>query len=83
MNQPTTIELVMQRINEHIKVEDDMVAATEETNPVVADKRIVGKVNAFGQENGRANNHGRDLGSSVLEDVSKKAEEKGHKTRRI
>ena len=73
----------MQRINEHIRVEGDAAAATIKANPIMADKRVAGKVNAVEQEDGRANNHGRDLGSLVLEGGSKKAKKKRHKTRKI
>ncbi|THG03705.1 hypothetical protein TEA_021825 [Camellia sinensis var. sinensis] len=54
---------------EHIRVKDDAFAATVKASPVVEDKRATGKIQAVGQEDGRTNNHGRDLESSVLEDV--------------
>ncbi|XP_028078354.1 uncharacterized protein LOC114280208 [Camellia sinensis] len=60
MNQLTTMELLMQRINEHIRVEDDVTAAIVKANPIVVDKRVAGKVNAVGQDDGRANNCGRE-----------------------
>ncbi|XP_028122979.1 uncharacterized protein LOC114320083 [Camellia sinensis] len=50
INQPTTMELLMQRINEHIRVEDDTAAATAKTNSVTADKRMAGKDHVVGQE---------------------------------
>lgn len=57
MNQPLAMELLMQRINEHIRVEDDAAATTIKTSPVVEDKRVVRKIQAVRQEDGRANNH--------------------------
>ncbi|XP_028127009.1 uncharacterized protein LOC114323581 [Camellia sinensis] len=44
------MELLMQRINEHIRVEDDATASTAKTNQVATDKRVAGKVHAVGQE---------------------------------
>ncbi|XP_028058585.1 uncharacterized protein LOC114262430 [Camellia sinensis] len=50
MNQSTTMKLLMQRINEHIRVEDDATAATMKANSVATDKRVAGKVHMVGQE---------------------------------
>ncbi|XP_028097672.1 uncharacterized protein LOC114297438 [Camellia sinensis] len=44
---------LMQRINEYIRVEDDMAASTVKTNPVTTDKKVAGKVHAVGQETNR------------------------------
>ncbi|XP_028103613.1 uncharacterized protein LOC114302741 [Camellia sinensis] len=65
MSQPTTIELLMQRINEHIQVEDDATAATAKANPVATVKRVAGKVNAVGQEANRPKNSERELDHSA------------------
>ncbi|XP_028108645.1 uncharacterized protein LOC114307433 [Camellia sinensis] len=59
MNQPISMELLMQRINEHIRVEDDATASITKTNPVVTDKRVAGKVHAVGQETNRPNDRAR------------------------
>ncbi|XP_028066739.1 uncharacterized protein LOC114269588 [Camellia sinensis] len=53
MNQPTTIELLMQHINEHIRVEDDSTSATTKVNPLAADKKVARKVHAVGQDTNR------------------------------
>ena len=66
MHQPTSMGQLMQRINEHIRVEDDAAAATVTTSPVVENKRVVRKVHAVGEDDGHANRYGRDIGSSVL-----------------
>ncbi|XP_028064790.1 protein NYNRIN-like [Camellia sinensis] len=60
MHQPTTMESLMQRINEHIRVEDDAATATEKENPVPADRRVVGKVHSVGQEGNRPNDRSKD-----------------------
>ncbi|XP_028061931.1 uncharacterized protein LOC114265348 [Camellia sinensis] len=60
MNQPTSMGQLMQRINEHIRVEDDAAASTVKANPVVTDKRAAGKVHAVGQEINRLNGRTRD-----------------------
>ncbi|XP_028055991.1 uncharacterized protein LOC114260136 [Camellia sinensis] len=59
-NQPTSMELLMQRINEHIRVEDDATASTVKTNPVAMDKRVAGKVHVVGQETNRPNDRARE-----------------------
>ncbi|XP_028118217.1 uncharacterized protein LOC114315797 [Camellia sinensis] len=56
MNQLTTMELLIQRINEYIRVEDDATAATAKANPMATDKRVVGKVHAVGQKANRPSN---------------------------
>ncbi|CAL5410301.1 unnamed protein product [Camellia sinensis] len=66
MHQPTTMESLMQRINERIRVEDDAASATEKANTVAADRRVAGKVHVVRQDDGHANHHGRDIGSSVF-----------------
>ncbi|XP_028096793.1 uncharacterized protein LOC114296669 [Camellia sinensis] len=66
MNQPSTMELLMQHINEHIRVKDDAAAAIVTTSPVVENKRVVRKVHAVGQDDGHANHHGRDIRSSIF-----------------
>ncbi|XP_028067752.1 uncharacterized protein LOC114270451 [Camellia sinensis] len=58
MHQPATMESLIQRINEHIHVEDD--AATEKANPVVADRKMAGKVHSVGQEDNRPNDRSKD-----------------------
>ncbi|XP_028115624.1 uncharacterized protein LOC114313436 [Camellia sinensis] len=57
MDQPTTMEFLIQQINEHIRVEDDATTATatEKENPVVADRRVAGKVHSVGLANNRPN----------------------------
>ncbi|XP_028063062.1 uncharacterized protein LOC114266376 [Camellia sinensis] len=60
MHQPTTMESLMQRINERIRVEDDVATATitEKVNPIAMDRRVAGKVHSVGntgRENDRAN----------------------------
>ncbi|CAL5372253.1 unnamed protein product [Camellia sinensis] len=60
MNQSTTMGLLMQRINEHIRVEDDTAATTVKINPIVVNKRVAGKVNAVGQKDSHANNRGKE-----------------------
>ncbi|XP_028084618.1 uncharacterized protein LOC114285735 [Camellia sinensis] len=37
------MESLIQRINEHIRVEDDAASATEKANPIAADRRMAGK----------------------------------------
>ncbi|XP_028113692.1 uncharacterized protein LOC114311722 [Camellia sinensis] len=51
MNQPSTMELLMQHINEHIRVEDDVATATVTTSPVVERRILLGKrfVDGFDQ----------------------------------
>ncbi|XP_028057325.1 uncharacterized protein LOC114261292 [Camellia sinensis] len=44
---------LMQRINEHLRIEDDAAASIAKTNPVVIDKRTAGKVHAVEQETNR------------------------------
>ncbi|XP_028062410.1 uncharacterized protein LOC114265775 [Camellia sinensis] len=60
MNQATTMELLMQQINEHIRVDDDTAAATAKTNLVTTDKRVAGKVHAVGHEANRPSNSERE-----------------------
>ncbi|XP_028098381.1 uncharacterized protein LOC114298075 [Camellia sinensis] len=60
MHQPTTMESLMQRINEHIRVEDDTASATEKANPVAADRKVAGKVHSVGQEDNRPNDRSKD-----------------------
>ncbi|XP_028099347.1 uncharacterized protein LOC114298894 [Camellia sinensis] len=60
MHQPATIESLMQRINEHIRVEDDAASATEKANPVAADRRMAGKVHLVGQEDNRRSDRSKD-----------------------
>ncbi|XP_028075591.1 uncharacterized protein LOC114277829 [Camellia sinensis] len=55
MNQPTSMGQLMQRINEHIRVEDDAAASTAKTNLVATDKRVAGKVHTIEQETSRPN----------------------------
>ncbi|XP_028071428.1 uncharacterized protein LOC114273807 [Camellia sinensis] len=66
INQPSTMELLMQRINEHIRVEDDAATATMTVSPVVENKRVVRKVHTVRQDDGHANHYGRDIGSSIF-----------------
>ena len=51
----------MQRINEHIRVEDDASASTVKTTPVATDKKTAGKVHAVGQESGRSSDRAEEL----------------------
>ncbi|XP_028110542.1 uncharacterized protein LOC114309040 [Camellia sinensis] len=60
MHQPTTMESLMQWINEHIQVEDDAATATEKENLVTADRRVAGKVHSVGQKNNRPNDRSKD-----------------------
>ncbi|GMP35210.1 hypothetical protein CsSME_00007751 [Camellia sinensis var. sinensis] len=60
MHQPTTMESLMQRINEQIRVEDDAATATEKENPVLADRKVAGKVHSVGQEDNRPNDRSKD-----------------------
>ncbi|XP_028080043.1 uncharacterized protein LOC114281690 [Camellia sinensis] len=60
MHQPTTMESLMQQINEHILVEDDAASAADKANPVAADRRMAGKVHLVGQEDNRPNNRSKD-----------------------
>ncbi|XP_028084648.1 uncharacterized protein LOC114285759 [Camellia sinensis] len=59
MNQPTFMELLMQHINEHIRVEDDVAASTTKTNQVATNKKVAGKAHAVGQETNRPNDHAK------------------------
>ncbi|XP_028117257.1 uncharacterized protein LOC114314927 [Camellia sinensis] len=54
------MESLMQRINEHIRVEDDAASATEKANLVAADRRMTGKVHSVGQEDNRPNDRSKD-----------------------
>ncbi|XP_028122724.1 uncharacterized protein LOC114319862 [Camellia sinensis] len=65
MNQPTTMELLMQCINEHIRVEDNAIVATAKVNLVAVDKRVAGKVHTVGQEASHPNNCNRDSNRGV------------------
>lgn len=65
MNQPPTMELLLRRINEHIRLEDDITAATAKANPVAADKRVAGKVHAVGQEVSRTSDRTRESDRST------------------
>ncbi|XP_028083116.1 uncharacterized protein LOC114284420 [Camellia sinensis] len=60
MHQPATMESLMQRINEHIRVEEDAATVTEKTNPVTANRRVAVKVHSVGQEDNRPNNRSKD-----------------------
>ncbi|XP_028093823.1 uncharacterized protein LOC114293934 [Camellia sinensis] len=60
MHQPTTMESLIQWINEHIHMEDDVASATEKVNPVAADRRVAGKVHSVGQEDNRPSDRPRD-----------------------
>ncbi|XP_028125778.1 uncharacterized protein LOC114322627 [Camellia sinensis] len=60
MNQPISMGQLMQRINEHIRVEDDEAASTVKANPVATDTRVAGKVHAFGQETNRPSDRARE-----------------------
>ncbi|XP_028106486.1 uncharacterized protein LOC114305577 [Camellia sinensis] len=60
MHQPTTMESLMQRINEHIRVEDDDTSATEKVNPVATDRRVAEKVHSVGQEDNRPSGWPKD-----------------------
>ncbi|XP_028063696.1 uncharacterized protein LOC114266933 [Camellia sinensis] len=44
------MESLMQRIDEHIQVEDDAAIATERANSIAADRRVAGKVHSVGEE---------------------------------
>ncbi|XP_028127094.1 uncharacterized protein LOC114323635 [Camellia sinensis] len=55
MNQPTSMGQLMQRINKHIRVEDDAAASTAKTNPVATDKRVAGKIHEVAQETNHPN----------------------------
>ncbi|XP_028069452.1 uncharacterized protein LOC114271970 [Camellia sinensis] len=66
MNQPSTMKLLMQHINEHIRVEHNAAATTVTASPVVENKRVVGKVYVVRQDDGHANHHGRVIRSSVF-----------------
>ncbi|KAF5932843.1 hypothetical protein HYC85_029014 [Camellia sinensis] len=79
MNQPTTIELLMQHINEHIRVEDDATAATVKANPVATDKRVAGKVHAIGHEANRPSDRARELDHGADRDNRGK----GHRNDRV
>ncbi|XP_028080734.1 uncharacterized protein LOC114282281 [Camellia sinensis] len=61
MNQPISMELLMQRINEHIQVEDDATVATVKTNLVATDKRVFRIVHTVGQETNRPSDCVRQL----------------------
>ncbi|XP_028076280.1 uncharacterized protein LOC114278441 [Camellia sinensis] len=54
------MESLMQRINEHIHVEDDSASATEKANSVATDRRMAGKVHSVGQENNSPNDWSKD-----------------------
>ncbi|XP_028061818.1 uncharacterized protein LOC114265249 [Camellia sinensis] len=60
MDQPTTMESLMQRINKRIQVEDDAATATKKANPVTVDKRVVEKVHSVGQEDNCPNDRAKD-----------------------
>ena len=60
MHQPTSMGQLMQRINEHIRVEDDASASTMKATPVGTDKKTAGKVHAVGQESSRSNDRAED-----------------------
>ncbi|XP_028054146.1 uncharacterized protein LOC114258391 [Camellia sinensis] len=61
MDQPTTMESLMQQINEHTRVEDDAATATatEKENMVAADRRVAGKVHSVGQVDNCPNDRAR------------------------
>ncbi|XP_028058130.1 uncharacterized protein LOC114262001 [Camellia sinensis] len=76
MNQPASMGQLMQRINEHLRVEDDAATSTVKTNLVVTDKRAADKVYAVGYETNspndctgksdrRSNHRNRGRGGSV------------------
>ncbi|XP_028085521.1 uncharacterized protein LOC114286542 [Camellia sinensis] len=60
MHQPITMESLMQRINEHIRVKDDAASATEKANPVATDRKVAEKVHSVGQEDNRPNDRSKD-----------------------
>ncbi|XP_028054238.1 uncharacterized protein LOC114258485 [Camellia sinensis] len=60
MHQPTTLESLIQRINEHIRVENNAATATEKVNPVATNKRVARKVHSMRQEDNRPNNRARE-----------------------
>ncbi|XP_028103699.1 uncharacterized protein LOC114302818 [Camellia sinensis] len=60
MHQPTTMESLLQRINEQIRVNDDAVSATEKAYPIVEDRKVAGKVHSIGQEDNRPNDRSKD-----------------------
>ncbi|XP_028082121.1 uncharacterized protein LOC114283495 [Camellia sinensis] len=60
MIQPPMLELLMQRINEHIRVEDDAVANIVKRNRVVTDRKIVGKVHVVEHEENYLDSYKRE-----------------------
>ncbi|XP_028055799.1 uncharacterized protein LOC114259965 [Camellia sinensis] len=54
------MESLIQRINEHIREEDDAASAIKKANPVAADRRMVGKVHSVRQEDNRPNDRSKD-----------------------
>lgn len=61
IHQPTSMGQLMQRINEHIRVEDDASASAVKATPATIDKRTAGKVHAVGQESSRSNDRAEEL----------------------
>ncbi|XP_028060214.1 uncharacterized protein LOC114263827 [Camellia sinensis] len=72
MHQPITMESLMQRINEHIRVEDDAASVTEKVNLVATDKRVAGKVHSVEQEDNRPSDRSKDQRSGPNRDDRKK-----------
>ncbi|XP_028057278.1 uncharacterized protein LOC114261235 [Camellia sinensis] len=60
MSQLLTMELLMQRINEHIRVEDDATIATTKVNSVAVDKKMTEKVHTIRHEVNRLNKRKRE-----------------------
>ncbi|XP_028092236.1 uncharacterized protein LOC114292474 [Camellia sinensis] len=54
------MESLMQRINEHIRVEDDAASTTEKANLITVDRKVAGKVHSVGQEDNRPNDQSKD-----------------------
>ncbi|XP_028069561.1 uncharacterized protein LOC114272083 [Camellia sinensis] len=54
------MESLMQRINEHIRVEDDTASVTEKFNLVAADRKAAKKVHSVGQADNRPNDRSKD-----------------------
>ncbi|XP_028103434.1 uncharacterized protein LOC114302590 [Camellia sinensis] len=54
------MESLMQRINEHIRMEDDAASATQKVNPVAVDRRVAGKVHSVRQEDNRPSDRPKD-----------------------
>ena len=59
MHQSTTMDSLMQWINEHIRVEAAAASAPEKANPVAAVRRVAGKVHSVGQEDNQPTNQSK------------------------